>query len=131
MKVLVTGAAGFICGYLIQELLDNGHEVVGLDNFSKYGRTQSRMTLILAISSLKGRQGCGFAEETACRLRSFRRGSCHDRRHLLFSRVCLRSDGGERAHYRGCIRCGHSCAQTQQAAEDYCAVFQHGLRVNP
>jgi nucleoside-diphosphate-sugar epimerase len=40
MKTLVTGAAGFICGYLIQELLDNGHEVVGLDNFSKYGRSQ-------------------------------------------------------------------------------------------
>lgn len=37
MKVLVTGAAGFICGYLIQELLDAGYEVVGLDNFSKYG----------------------------------------------------------------------------------------------
>jgi UDP-glucose 4-epimerase len=40
MKVLVTGAAGFICGYLIQELLDNGHEVIGIDNFSKYGRSQ-------------------------------------------------------------------------------------------
>ena len=40
MKVLVTGASGFICGYLIQELLDNGYEVVGLDNFSKYGRLQ-------------------------------------------------------------------------------------------
>jgi UDP-glucose 4-epimerase len=40
MKVLVTGAAGFICGYLIQELLDNGHEVIGVDNFSKYGRSQ-------------------------------------------------------------------------------------------
>jgi UDP-glucose 4-epimerase len=38
MKVLVTGAAGFICGYLIEELLAAGHEVVGLDNFSKYGR---------------------------------------------------------------------------------------------
>src|SRR3954453_18542603 len=38
MKVLVTGAAGFICGYLIEELLNAGHEVVGLDNFSKYGR---------------------------------------------------------------------------------------------
>ena len=38
MKVLVTGAAGFICGYLVAELLDAGHEVVGVDNFSKYGR---------------------------------------------------------------------------------------------
>lgn len=37
MKILVTGAAGFICGYLIEELLQAGHEVIGLDNFSKYG----------------------------------------------------------------------------------------------
>lgn len=37
MKVLVTGAAGFIAGYLVQELLDGGHDVVGLDNGSKYG----------------------------------------------------------------------------------------------
>ena len=37
MKVLVTGAAGFIMGYLVPELLDAGHQVVGLDNFSKYG----------------------------------------------------------------------------------------------
>jgi UDP-glucose 4-epimerase len=38
VKVLVTGAAGFINGYLIPELLEAGHEVVGVDNFSKYGR---------------------------------------------------------------------------------------------
>ena len=37
MKVLVTGAAGFICGYLVAELLQAGYEVVGIDNFSKYG----------------------------------------------------------------------------------------------
>jgi nucleoside-diphosphate-sugar epimerase len=37
MKVLLTGAAGFIGGYLVEELLQAGHEVVGLDNFSKYG----------------------------------------------------------------------------------------------
>jgi len=37
MKVLVTGAAGFICGYLVAELLDAGHEVVGVVNYSKYG----------------------------------------------------------------------------------------------
>jgi UDP-glucose 4-epimerase len=40
MKILLTGAAGFISGYLIQELLDHDHEVVGLDNFSKYGPTE-------------------------------------------------------------------------------------------
>jgi len=37
MKVLITGSAGFIGGYLVQELLDHGHEAVGLDNYSKYG----------------------------------------------------------------------------------------------
>ncbi|MGC5307012.1 NAD-dependent epimerase/dehydratase family protein [Micromonospora zamorensis] len=36
-KVLVTGSAGFIGGYLVEELLDRGHDVVGVDNFSKYG----------------------------------------------------------------------------------------------
>jgi UDP-glucose 4-epimerase len=38
MKILVTGSAGFIGGYLVQELLDYGHEVVGIDNYSKYGK---------------------------------------------------------------------------------------------
>jgi nucleoside-diphosphate-sugar epimerase len=37
VKTLVTGSAGFIAGYLIEELLSADHEVVGLDNFSKYG----------------------------------------------------------------------------------------------
>jgi UDP-glucose 4-epimerase len=37
VRILVTGAAGFINGYLVPELLEAGHDVVGVDNFSKYG----------------------------------------------------------------------------------------------
>ncbi|QHI70173.1 NAD-dependent epimerase/dehydratase family protein [Tichowtungia aerotolerans] len=36
MKILVTGAAGFIGSYAAHSLLDDGHEVVGLDNFNDY-----------------------------------------------------------------------------------------------
>ncbi len=37
MRILVTGSAGFIAGYLVEELLEQGHSVIGIDNYSKYG----------------------------------------------------------------------------------------------
>ncbi len=37
-KVLITGSQGFIGGYVVEELLARGYQVVGLDNYSKYGR---------------------------------------------------------------------------------------------
>ena len=40
MRILITGSAGFIAGYVVEQLLDAGHEVVGLDNFSKYGKVE-------------------------------------------------------------------------------------------
>lgn len=36
-KILVTGSHGFIAGYTIPILLEQGHEVWGIDNFWKYG----------------------------------------------------------------------------------------------
>jgi nucleoside-diphosphate-sugar epimerase len=36
-KVVVTGSAGFIGGYIVEELLVQGYQVVGVDNYSKYG----------------------------------------------------------------------------------------------
>ena len=38
MKVLVTGATGYIGSHTVVELLDNNYEVVGLDNFSNSKR---------------------------------------------------------------------------------------------
>jgi UDP-glucose 4-epimerase len=39
-QVLVSGSAGFIGGYVVEELLERGYAVVGLDNFSKYGKVR-------------------------------------------------------------------------------------------
>ena len=39
-RILVTGSAGFIGGYVVKELLDNGWHVVGIDNYSKYGHVE-------------------------------------------------------------------------------------------
>jgi nucleoside-diphosphate-sugar epimerase len=37
MRILVTGSAGFVAGYLVEKPLPAGHKVIGLDNSSKYG----------------------------------------------------------------------------------------------
>lgn len=38
MKILLTGSQGFIGSYICRELLNNDHDVVGVDNYSKYGK---------------------------------------------------------------------------------------------
>jgi len=38
--VLVTGSQGFIGGYLVDQLLRKGYRVIGVDNYSKYGRVK-------------------------------------------------------------------------------------------
>ncbi|CAM8413375.1 NAD-dependent epimerase/dehydratase family protein [Candidatus Methylopumilus planktonicus] len=36
MKILVTGVAGFIGMHSAKKLLDDGHEIIGIDNLNDY-----------------------------------------------------------------------------------------------
>ena len=37
-NVLVTGSQGFIGSYICSELLEHGYKIIGIDNYSKYGK---------------------------------------------------------------------------------------------
>lgn len=41
MRIAVTGGAGFIGSHLINDLLNDGLDVIGLDNFNDYYPTEN------------------------------------------------------------------------------------------
>ena len=43
MKILVTGAAGFIGFHVAKQMLQHGHYVVGLDNLNDYYEPQLKL----------------------------------------------------------------------------------------
>jgi UDP-glucuronate 4-epimerase len=54
MKILITGAAGFIGSLLSKKLADLGHEILGLDNFNNYYSTNLKYERTKRITSPGG-----------------------------------------------------------------------------
>lgn len=57
MKVLVTGAAGFIGMYVCEQLLARGDEVVGIDNFNGYYEVELKEARAMRLAVLPGFRG--------------------------------------------------------------------------
>jgi UDP-glucuronate 4-epimerase len=57
MKILITGAAGFIGFHLANRLLALGHQVVGLDNFNDYYSVQLKKDRHAQLEKREGYQG--------------------------------------------------------------------------
>ncbi len=51
MKILVTGCAGFIGMHVSRYLLDQGHEVIGIDNLNDYYAPQLKIDRLKQIES--------------------------------------------------------------------------------
>ena len=83
MKILVTGSAGFIAGYLVEDLLNHGHIVYGIDNYSKYGKVEKSYDQHKNYHFVEGdAKDAALLKTSDRRLRPGDRTGGHDRRNF-------------------------------------------------
>ena len=54
MRILVTGAAGFIGSHTIRRLAQDGHEIIGLDNLNDYYDVNLKLARLELLKSISG-----------------------------------------------------------------------------
>ena len=53
-SILVTGGAGFIGSNLVEELLEQSHHVISLDNFDEFYSRQEKLKNLIKLDDILG-----------------------------------------------------------------------------
>ena len=100
----VSGSAGFIGGYLVQELLKRGYAMVGLDNYSKYGKARKSYDDDPHYRLVEGdARDPALMTELLAGCDHFIAGAAMIGGISYFHSLCLRPSGHERADHRGVL----------------------------
>ena len=128
-QVLVSGSAGFIGGYVVEELLERGYAVVGLDNFSKYGKVRKSYDEHPRYRLVEGdARDVALMTELLADCDQFIAGAAMIGGISYFHTYAYDLLADQRADHRVVLRRGDRRAQGRPAAQGHLPVLLDGLR---